>query len=146
MTSRGHYPRLFLCAPSMGVTSEGASPSDNLATGSQVNRKGVTARERPKEAGSEAAGRWTRTGYEALKRVKQNHGGPGVDGMTVEELPAHLRAEWPRSREELLAGTYRPSDVLRREIPKAGGGVRELGIPTVVDRFVQQAILQVLRP
>jgi group II intron reverse transcriptase/maturase len=82
----------------------------------------------------------------ALKRVKQNRGGPGTDGMTVEALAAHLRTAWPRIREELLAGTYRPSVVLRREIPKAEGGVRELGIPTVVDRLVQQAILQVLQP
>ena len=82
----------------------------------------------------------------ALKRVKQNRGGPGVDGMTVDELPAHLQTAWPRIREDLLAGTYRPTVVLRREIPKASGGVRELGIPTVVDRLVQQAILQVLQP
>ncbi len=82
----------------------------------------------------------------ALKRVKQNRGGAGVDGMTVEELPAHLRTVWPRIREELLAGTYQPTVVLRRTISKSGGGGRELGIPTVVDRLVQQAILQVLQP
>ncbi|MBP6835465.1 MAG: group II intron reverse transcriptase/maturase [Deltaproteobacteria bacterium] len=82
----------------------------------------------------------------ALKRVKRNRGGPGVDGMSVDELTAHLRTAWPRIREELVAGTYVPTVVLRREIPKTGGGVRELGIPTVVDRLVQQAILQVLQP
>jgi group II intron reverse transcriptase/maturase len=82
----------------------------------------------------------------ALKRVKQNRGGPGVDGMTVDEMAAYLRTAWARIREELLAGTYVPASVLRREIPKADGGVRELGIPTVVDRLVQQAILQVLQP
>jgi group II intron reverse transcriptase/maturase len=82
----------------------------------------------------------------ALKRVKQNKGGPGIDGMTVGELPDHLRREWARIREELLAGTYRPQPVRRRTIPKAGGGERELGIPTVLDRFLQQALLQVLQP
>jgi len=82
----------------------------------------------------------------ALKRVKQNKGSPGIDGMTVEELPDHLRVHWPRLREQLLAGTYQPQPVRRRTIPKSGGGERELGIPTVLDRFIQQAILQVLQP
>ena len=82
----------------------------------------------------------------ALKRVKQNKGGPGIDGMTVGELPEHLRREWVRIREQLLAGTYQPQPVKRQTIPKAGGGERELGIPTVLDRFIQQALLQVLQP
>jgi len=82
----------------------------------------------------------------ALKRVRKNKGGPGSDGMTVEELTPHLRENWPRIREELLAGTYQPSPVKRQAIPKSGGGVRELGIPTVLDRFIQQALLQVLQP
>lgn len=82
----------------------------------------------------------------ALKRVRRNKGGPGVDGMTVGELPDFLRGNWEAIREGLLAGTYRPSPVKRREIPKSGGGVRVLGIPTVLDRFIQQAILQVLQP
>lgn len=82
----------------------------------------------------------------ALKRVRQNKGSPGVDGRAVEDLPAYLRETWPRVREQLLEGTYRPQAVLRREIPKSGGGVRMLGIPTVLDRFIQQAILQVLQP
>lgn len=82
----------------------------------------------------------------ALARVRQNKGSPGIDGMTVEELPTYLVTEWLRIREELLAGTYRPKPVRRREIPKSGGGVRELGIPCVLDRFVQQAILNVLQP
>jgi RNA-directed DNA polymerase len=82
----------------------------------------------------------------ALKRVKANKGSPGVDGMSVDQLPDHLRAHWPRLREDLLAGRYQPQPVRRCEIPKATGGVRELGIPTVVDRFIQQAILQVLQP
>ncbi len=82
----------------------------------------------------------------ALKRVRKNKGSPGIDGMTVDELPDHLRAHWAELRERLLAGTYQPSPVRRKQIPKSGGGVRELGIPTVVDRFIQQALLQVLQP
>jgi group II intron reverse transcriptase/maturase len=82
----------------------------------------------------------------ALKRVRQNKGSPGVDGMTVDELPEYLAEHWETIREQLLAGTYQPKPVKRQEIPKSGGGVRELGIPTALDRFVQQAILQVLQP
>ncbi len=82
----------------------------------------------------------------ALKRVRRNKGSAGIDGMTVDELPEHLRTHWPALREQLLAGTYQPSPVRRHAIPKSGGGVRELGIPTVVDRFIQQAVLQVLGP
>jgi len=82
---------------------------------------------------------------EALKRVKANAGAAGVDGMSVKELPEYLRENWPRLKEQLLSGTYRPQPVRRVEIPKSGGGTRKLGIPTVVDRFVQQAVLQVLQ-
>jgi RNA-directed DNA polymerase len=81
----------------------------------------------------------------ALKRVRSNKGSPGIDGMTVGELSAHLRGHWEEIREQLLAGTYRPQMVKRQLIPKSGGGMRELGIPTVLDRFIQQAILQVLQ-
>lgn len=82
----------------------------------------------------------------ALKRVRSNKGSPGIDGMRVEELPEYLRENWERIRAELLAGSYRPTAVRRHEIPKSGGGVRQLGIPTVLDRFIQQALLQVLQP
>lgn len=82
----------------------------------------------------------------ALQRVKQNKGSPGIDGMTVDELSEHLRAAWPALREQLLTDRYRPQPVRRCEIPKPGGGKRELGIPTVLDRFLQQALLQVLQP
>jgi RNA-directed DNA polymerase len=82
----------------------------------------------------------------ALKRVRKNKGSPGIDGMTVDELSMHLKTHWLVLREQLFAGTYQPSMVKRQSIPKSGGGVRELGIPTVVDRFIQQAILQVLGP
>jgi RNA-directed DNA polymerase len=82
----------------------------------------------------------------ALGRVRQNQGSPGIDGMTVDELPTYLRAHWPGIREALLAGTYQPQAVRRHQIPKRGGGLRQLGIPTVLDRFIQQALLQVLQP
>jgi RNA-directed DNA polymerase len=83
----------------------------------------------------------------AYRRVVRNGGAAGVDGMKVDELAAHCRAHWPRIREELLSGRYRPQPVRRVEIPKPGGkGVRMLGIPTVVDRLVQQALLQSLTP
>jgi group II intron reverse transcriptase/maturase len=82
----------------------------------------------------------------ALKRVQQNQGSPGVDGLTVEALPDYLREHWSRIREELLTGRYQPSVVRRVELPKPDGGVRLLGIPTVLDRFIQQAVLQVLQP
>jgi RNA-directed DNA polymerase len=82
----------------------------------------------------------------ALRRVRQNQGSPGIDGMTVDELPRHLQAHWPELREALLAGTYQPQAVRRHQIPKRGGGLRQLGIPTVLDRFIQQAVLQVLQP
>jgi len=82
----------------------------------------------------------------ALQRVRKNKGSAGIDGMSVDELLPYLRENWERLRAELLAGSYRPSAVRRREIPKSGGGVRQLGIPTVLDRFIQQALLQVLQP
>jgi RNA-directed DNA polymerase len=81
----------------------------------------------------------------ALKRVRANQGSPGIDGMTVEELPGYLEQHWPVIREQLLSGTYEPKPVRRVEIPKPDGGVRKLGIPTVLDRFVQQAVQQVLQ-
>lgn len=80
----------------------------------------------------------------ALKQVQRNKGAPGVDGMTVTQLPNYLKQHWPQLREQLVSGTYKPQPVKRVEIPKANGKTRQLGIPTVVDRFVQQAIAQVL--
>jgi RNA-directed DNA polymerase len=82
----------------------------------------------------------------ALRRVQRNRGRPGLDGRTVEELPGYLREPWPRIREVLFAGTYRPSPVKRGELPKPGGGVRNRGIPTAQDRFMQQAVRQVRQP
>lgn len=82
----------------------------------------------------------------ALLRVKKNKGSPGIDGMTVEELQRYLVKHWESLREQLLRGSYEPQPVRQQQIPKSDGGVRELGIPTVLDRFIQQAILQVLQP
>jgi RNA-directed DNA polymerase len=80
----------------------------------------------------------------ALAQVQANKGSAGVDGMTVARLPGHLRLHWPRIKQQLLEGTYKPQPVRRVEIPKSDGGARKLGIPTVLDRFIQQAVQQVL--
>ena len=81
----------------------------------------------------------------ALARVKRNKGAPGIDGMHVDDLEAHLKEHWSTIREQLLEGTYNPQPVRRVEVPKATGGTRPLGIPTVLDRFIQQAVMQVLQ-
>jgi RNA-directed DNA polymerase len=82
----------------------------------------------------------------AWKRVKSNKGAPGIDGVTVQDWPAHAREHWPALRAQIEGGRYRPQAVRRVEIPKPDGGKRLLGIPTVTDRVVQQAIAQVLTP
>jgi RNA-directed DNA polymerase len=83
---------------------------------------------------------------EAWKRVKANQGTPGVDGISIEQFPEHTRPLWNQIRQSLLTGRYQPSPVRRVEIPKANGGTRPLGIPTVLDRLIQQAIAQILSP
>jgi RNA-directed DNA polymerase len=80
----------------------------------------------------------------ALAQVQANKGSAGVDGMTVAQLPGYLRRYWPKVKQQLLEGTYKPQPVRRVQIPKPDGGVRKLGIPTVLDRFIQQAVQQVL--
>lgn len=82
----------------------------------------------------------------AYRHVVSNGGSPGIDGMTVKELGAYLQEDWPELREALLAGTYEPQPVRRVNIPKPGGGSRKLGVPTAVDRLIQQGVLQVLQP
>jgi len=82
---------------------------------------------------------------QALRRVKANKGRPGMDGMKVSELPGYLKQHWPAIREQLWSGTYQPQPVRRVEIKKPDGGVRKLGIPTVLDRMIQQAVMQVLQ-
>jgi RNA-directed DNA polymerase len=81
----------------------------------------------------------------ALRQVRGNRGAPGIDGMTVDGLVAHLKTHWPAIRSSLVEGTSKPQPVRRVEIPKAGGGTRNLGVPVVLDRFVEQALLQVLQ-
>ena len=81
----------------------------------------------------------------AWKRVRSNKGSPGVDGMTVDDAKDYLREHWPNIRSHLLEGTYQPQPVKRVEIPKPDGGIRKLGVPCVVDRLIQQALLQVLQ-
>jgi len=113
-----------------GTETPTAGSEPESPTGSEQLMEEILARENRKEA---------------LKRVKENKGAAGVDGMTVEELTGYLKEHWGRLREELLNGTYKPQPVRRVEIPKPGGGMRKLGIPTVVDRLIQQAVLQVLQ-
>jgi RNA-directed DNA polymerase len=122
---RGETPRAELCA------EEPTATHDNERSGTSDLMERVCERANLKAA---------------LKRVRKNKGSAGIDGMTVDELAEHLKTHWPTLREQLLAGTYQPSMVRRQAIPKSDGGVRELGIPTVVDRLIQQAILQVLGP
>jgi len=82
---------------------------------------------------------------QALRRVKANKGSPGMDGMRVEELPGYLKQHWPALRDQRLSGTYQAQPVRRVEIEKPDGGMRKLGIPMVLDRFIQQAVMHVLQ-
>ena len=81
----------------------------------------------------------------ALKQVQRNKGAPGVDGMTVDDLPAFLKRRWSMIQQQLIEGVYSPKPVLRVEIPKPDGRKRKLGIPTVLDRLIQQAIGQIMQ-
>src|SRR5215469_2900181 len=81
----------------------------------------------------------------AWRRVRRNQGAPGVDGMTIDDAKNYLREHWPSIRSQMLDGTYKPQPVKRVEIPKPDGGIRKLGVPCVVDRLIQQALLQVLQ-
>jgi group II intron reverse transcriptase/maturase len=141
------------------MTLEDESPAMPASAGLPTTRRGETSSSSPKPGRVDGGHEDERSGSDlmervvsranlmaALKRVKANKGSAGVDGMTTEELRAHLMTTWPRLREDLLFGRYRPQLVKRVAIPKSGGGMRELGIPTVVDRFIQQALLQVLQP
>jgi group II intron reverse transcriptase/maturase len=127
------------------LESRGAAPSiersgEAMSAGQGTGRSGLGApqlMERIIEAGN-----LTR----ALERVRRNHGSPGVDGRTVDELPAYLRAHWAPIREDLLMGRYQPSVIKRVELAKPDGSVRLVGIPTVLDRLIQQAVLQILQP
>lgn len=129
----------------------------NLGTGARGEAPNAAAREpeaspakacleRPAAAGPSMEAVIERENLKnALAQVKRNKGAAGIDGMTVDELPAHLKEHWLSIRARLLDGTYKPQPVRRVEIPKASGGLRLLGIPTVLDRFIQQAVMQVLQ-
>src|SRR6266403_3152257 len=129
----------------------------NLGTGAEGEARSAAAREpearsaracleRPAVAGPSMEAVVERENLKkALARVKRNKGAAGVDGMSVDDLPIYLKEHWPTIRDQLLEGTYKPQPVRRVEIPKASGGTRLLGIPTVLDRFIQQAVLQVLQ-
>ncbi len=125
------------------TAADGEAPSDDRRVEADSATHGT---ERSGTSGLMEAALTRKNLQAALKRVKRNKGSPGIDGMTVEELPDHLRVHWPSLREQLLAGTYQPQPVRRHVIPKSGGGERQLGIPTVLDRLIQQALLQVLQP
>jgi RNA-directed DNA polymerase len=127
-----------------GTGARGEAPS--AAAGESEARAAVACFERPAVAGPSMEAIVERENLKkALARVKRNKGAAGIDGMTVGDLPAYLKEHWLAIRAQLLDGTYRPQPVRRVEIPKASGGVRPLGIPTVLDRFIQQAVLQVLQ-
>src|SRR6266852_5563674 len=129
----------------------------NLGTGAEGEARSAAAREpeactakacleRPVVAGPSMEDVVERENLKkALARVKRNKGVAGIDGMSVDDLPAYLKEHWPTIRLHLLEGTYKPQPVRRVEIPKVSGGLRPLGIPTVLDRFVQQAAMQVLQ-
>jgi RNA-directed DNA polymerase len=129
----------------------------NLGTGAEGEARSTAAREpeacaakacleRPAVAGPSMEDVVERENLKkALAQVKRNKGAAGIDGMSVDALPAHLKEHWPTIRAQLLDGTYQPQPVRRVEIPKASGGVRLLGIPTVLDRLIQQAVMQVLQ-
>ena len=112
-------------------------------TESLVARNGSESPARTNQLMEEVCERENRK--EARRQVRGNKGSAGVDGMTVNQLTAYLKQHWPAIREQLLNGTYEAKPVRRVEIPKPDGGVRKLGLPTVLDRFIQQAVMQVLQ-
>jgi RNA-directed DNA polymerase len=126
----------------IGTTGEARR---NGAEGTEA-RAARTSLERPAVAGPLMEAVVERENLKkALAQVKRNKGAAGVDRMSVDALPAYLKEHWPTIRAQLLAGNYRPHPVRRVEIPKPSGGTRPLGIPTVLDRFIQQAVMQVLQ-
>ncbi len=125
-----------------GASGEAAS----AAAQETEARAAKTCLERPAVAGPSMEAIVERENLEkALAQVRRNKGAAGIDGMTVDGLPAYLKEHWPTIRARLLDGNYKPQPVRRVEIPKVSGGTRALGIPTVLDRFIQQAVMQVLQ-
>src|SRR6266540_2304337 len=130
---------LAFTAGERGEASEAAGEGTEPSMAEQVT-EGPASTERLMEEVLEAENL-----REALKRVQANKGSPGIDGMTVERLPGYLKEHWAAQRDQLLSGTYKPQALKRVEIAKPGGGKRKLSIPTVLDRFIQQAVMQVLQ-
>src|SRR5271154_2924234 len=127
-----------------GTGARGEAPS--VSARASEARAAEACLERPAVAGSSMEDVVERENLKtALAQVKRNKGAAGIDGMTVEDLGPYLKEHWLTIRARLLEGTYKPRPVRRVEIPKASGGTRPLGIPTVLDRFVQQAVMQVLQ-
>jgi RNA-directed DNA polymerase len=123
----------------LGTGAEGEAP--NAAAQETEARAAKTSLERPAVAGPSMEENLKK----ALARVERNKGAAGIDGMRVDDLPAYLKEHWSTIRAQLLEGIHQPKPVRRVEIPKASGGMRPLGIPTVLDRFIQQAVMQVLQ-
>jgi RNA-directed DNA polymerase len=117
-------------------------PEDSRAAAPTASAGGTESGMAERRAESPATEQWMEAVCErenckqALRRVKANKGSPGIEEMTVEQLPGHLRKHWPAIREQLRSGTYTPQPVRRVEIPKPDGGLCKLGIPTVLDRFI----------
>jgi RNA-directed DNA polymerase len=137
-----------LVLPQMATTVERIGVGLGVAVGDPVSEETKGPRHGNERTGSALLhAALTRDNLlQALKRVRANKGAAGVDGLDIDQTARHLVTAWPAIREQLLAGTYRPSSVRRVTIPKPDGGQRELGIPTVTDRVIQQALLQVLQP
>ncbi len=128
----------------LGTGAKGEAPS--AAAQATEARAAKACLERPAVAGPSMEAVVERENLKrALAQVKRNKGAAGIDGMSVDELPAYLKEHWPTIRAQLLEGTYKPKPVRRVEIPKVSGGTRPLGIPTGLDRFIQQAVMQVLQ-
>jgi RNA-directed DNA polymerase len=128
----------------LGTGAEGEAPS--AAAQATEARAAEACLERPAVAEPSMEAVIERENLKkALAQVRRNKGAAGIDGMTVDELPAYLKKHWPTIRVQLLDGSYKPQPVRRVEIPKASGGMRPLGIPTVLDRFIQQAVMQMLQ-
>src|SRR3954464_14864354 len=128
----------------LGTGAKGEAPS--AAAQATEARAAKACLERPAVAGPSIEAVVERENLkQALAQVKRNKGAAGIDGMSVDDLPAYLKRHWPTIRAQLLAGSYKPQPVRRGEITQGSGGTSPLGIPTVLDRFVQQAVMQVLQ-
>jgi RNA-directed DNA polymerase len=130
----------------LNLGAGGAGEARNAATQESEIRAAKACLERPAAAGPSVEAVVERSNLlKALEQVQRNKGAPGIDGMTIAKLAPYLKEHWPAIRAQLLEGSYKPQPVRRVEISKASGGTRALGIPTVLDPFIQQATMQVLQ-